>query len=107
MISGLLWFDDDPRKGMPAKIGEAAQRYLARFGVAPTVCRTHCPNQQADLPPATAIGLPARVPGLPATVTVIADRRVRPHHFWLGRDEPPGAAARSGDVTPAQAPPMH
>lgn len=87
MIHGLLWFDDDPRKGAQAKIGEAAQRYLTRFGTAPTVCRTHCPPAPADEPPPLSIGLVPAGKDLPITLTVIPDRRVRPHHYWLGRED--------------------
>ena len=62
MISGLLWFDDDPRKDTGRKIGEAAERYTLRFGVAPTVCRVHCPAQDTGPgapPPALTVSAPS------------------------------------------------
>ena len=97
MISGLLWFDDDPRKPVDRKIGEAAQRYLQRFGVQPTLCLVHQPaplaTAQAD---GQAPGSLISAPGMPHPVAVVADRRLRPHHYWLGLDEPPSAAPAAG-----------
>ena len=94
MISGLVWFDDDPRKDTGKKIGEAAERYMLRFGVAPTVCRVHCPAQASGIPAqAPALSLTAPSPAEP--LAVLPDRRVRPHHFWLGQAEldPAGTGA--------------
>ena len=108
MISGLLWYDDDPRKDSGRKIGEAAERYLRRFGVAPTVCHVHCPPQAAgSADPAADAGTmrPAHslpplmpVPSSPAPLTVVPDRRVRPHHFWLGQTETETARTSAGDT---------
>ena len=97
MISGLLWFDDDPRKDTGRKIGEAAQRYLLRFGVAPTVCRVHCPAQ-ASGPGAPAPTLSFTTPSRRAPLTVVPDRRVRPHHFWLGQAETDPAGTGAADT---------
>jgi len=85
MISGLLWFDDDPRKDTGRKVDEAAERYLRRFGVRPTVCRVHCPPQGAAAgdPPSA----PQALPTPSGKVTLVPDRRVRPHHFWLCQAE--------------------
>jgi hypothetical protein len=35
MREGLLWYDNDPKKGLPAKVAEAAQAYQRKFGRRP------------------------------------------------------------------------
>ena len=46
-MAGLLWYDDDNRRPLMAKIIEAAGRYRERVGVAPTVCQL--PPQQLSV----------------------------------------------------------
>ena len=38
MQIGLLWFDNDPRRGLTAKIEDAARRYREKFGAPPNAC---------------------------------------------------------------------
>jgi hypothetical protein len=53
---GLLWFDDDPRRAITAKVRDAAERYEERFGIRPNFCYLN-PAQAANI----------QVPGLVLT----------------------------------------
>jgi hypothetical protein len=77
MREGLLWYDADGKRPTSQKIGDAARRYLERFGRAPNCCHVH-PDEWAEL----------------AEFHVVADPRVLPHHFWVGVDEALPALAR-------------
>ncbi len=71
MQSGLLWFDDNPRRSLADKIETAAGRYRERFGRAPNICFVH---------PQTLEG----VEQLPAHVRVIERASIQPNNFWIG-----------------------
>jgi hypothetical protein len=74
----LGWFDDSKKKPPAEKIEEAVERYIAKFGEAPTVCLVN----EAD---ATQYrGLEVRVAPY-----------VRPNHFWVGREEPTEEVAQA------------
>jgi hypothetical protein len=70
MYSGLMWYDPDPKRAASAKIEQAAERYLEKFGTAPNACHVS--------------------PGEPVThdrLRVVPNRWIRPGYFWLGYDE--------------------
>lgn len=71
MEAGLLWFDDDSRRDLGAKIAAAAQRYEQKFGRQPNVCYVN---------PMTLNGASLEQDG----VKVLAAQHIPPHHFWLG-----------------------
>ncbi len=81
MQVGLLWFDNDPGRGVNAKIQDAAQRYREKFGVAPDTCYVNCGvlggQGGADL----SAGLRLRV---------VPVSNILPHHFWVGMEEKAG-----------------
>lgn len=68
---GVLWMDDSDA-ALAKKIGDAAQRYRTRFGVAATRCYAN----SADVPEPTTVG------GL----RVEPRANILPHHFLVGRD---------------------
>lgn len=68
---GLLWFDDDSRRSVSAKIRGAIERYQERFGVPPTLCCLN-PTQLANL----------QLPG----VTLVADPLLGRNYFLIGHD---------------------
>jgi hypothetical protein len=76
---GLLWYDADPRRKAEAKIGDAVERYEEKFGGLPNVCHVS---------PETCQALGDEVDG----IGVVANRWIRPNHFWLGVD--PGRPRR-------------
>lgn len=72
MNVGLLWFDNDPKTDLAAKVLRAAQYFQQKYGQQPTLCYVH----PSMLPNAQSITVDAiRVQGAPI---------ILPHHFWLG-----------------------
>jgi len=80
MQIGLLWFDNDPRRGLTAKIEDAARRYREKFGAPPNACYV---NQAALDAQMTA----AQGQLFPAALRVIPASNILPHHFWVGVEE--------------------
>ena len=70
MNEGLLWFDADAKVTPQAKLAAAAARFAERFGRPANCCHVH-PSQLFVDP----------------MIAVVPDPAVRPHHFWVGRDE--------------------
>lgn len=86
MKLGLLWFDDDTKRKVVDKLDEAAERYMERFGVRPTL---------AHLNPAQAEGVSHR------RLRLSGDPGLRRNYFLIGVDEAealaePGMAADPG-----------
>jgi hypothetical protein len=69
---GLLWFDDDTKRALTAKLDEAAERYEERFGVRPTL---------VYLNPAQAEGAAHR------RLRLFGDPGLRRNYFLVGIDE--------------------
>lgn len=70
MKLGLLWYDNDPRKSLDAKVLEAAARYREKFGADPNVCYVNPEQLQPERPPKIKLRL-------------VGAGTVRPNHFWL------------------------
>lgn len=71
MDGGMLWFDDDPKTDLIAKVIQAAQYYQKKFGQSPNLCYVHPSSlSQANL----EIG----------KITVRAFKPVLPRHLWIG-----------------------
>jgi len=69
---GLLWFDNDPKTDLPAKVQRAAQYFQRKYGQQPTLCYVH-PSMLPEEHPLTVDAI--QVKGAPI---------IQPHHFWLG-----------------------
>jgi hypothetical protein len=78
MKIGMLWFDNDPKVELVAKVEKAAAYYRAKYGCSPTLCFVH----PSMIPPANAelAAAPLRTGG----VEVRSTRSVLPNHFWIG-----------------------
>lgn len=70
MDIGMLWFDDDPKRDLEAKVANAVKHYREKFGQQPTVCYVH-PSMLSE--PATM-----------ANVLVKPSRTVMHGHLWIG-----------------------
>ena len=85
MNIGMLWFDNDPKVNLDAKIERAALYYTRKYGKNPTLCFVH-PSMLAN--PATKNGgesLPVQIKSLAAgRIEVRSNRSVLPNHFWIG-----------------------
>jgi hypothetical protein len=89
VMAGLLWYDDDAKRPLAAKIIEATERYRDRIGFAPTVCQLP-PQQLKALTEATASHRKrARTPviELPRKLRLEPDERLHPNTFLLGMGE--------------------
>ncbi len=71
MNIGMLWFDNDQKVDLTAKVVRAASYYQSKYGQAPTLCFVH-PSMVNTAPP-KASGIEIRT-----------TRSVLPNHFWLG-----------------------
>ncbi len=76
MKVGLLWFDDDPRRGLEEKVQQAAVRHEQKYGRRPDLCYVHPATFGNRECPCFANGVEIR-PG----------SSILPHHFWIGVKE--------------------
>jgi hypothetical protein len=80
MNVGMLWFDNNPKTALLAKVHEAAEHYRAKYGRMPDLCLVNpamLPEQQLQ----------------EDKILIRPLRSILPGHFWLGVDEkmPTGA----------------
>ena len=75
MKTGLLWFDDDPRKGLEEKVQRTAAHYERKHGRPPNLCFVH---------PSALDGGGKRPIRKVGGVEIRTGRSVLPSHFWLG-----------------------
>lgn len=74
MNVGMLWFDNDPKKTLTAKIIDAADYYRQKYGgVVPNMCLVN--------PGMTGVELKV------GRVTVRPLRSILPGHLWIGVEE--------------------
>lgn len=72
MVTGMLWFDNDPKVDLTSKIIKAADFYRKKYGIKPDICFVH-PSMIKTEPP-NRNGIEVRI-----------NSRVLPNHFWLGK----------------------
>lgn len=72
----MMWFDDNAKKPVTAKIEEAVAAYVRHFKSRPNVVLVN----EADLEPV-------------GNVRVRSASYVRRHNFWVGWEDPAAAAA--------------
>jgi len=75
METGLLWFDDDPRRKLEDKVLRAAARYEQKYGQAPNLCFVN---------PDVFNGNGKKRTKKIGPVEIRPGSSVLPHHFWLG-----------------------
>jgi hypothetical protein len=73
MKTGLLWFDNDPKRTLEEKVLRAAVHYEHKHDHLPSLCFVHPSAFDGRKPPCHAGGVEIR-PG----------HSVLPDHFWLG-----------------------
>ncbi len=71
MNYGMLWFDNDPKTELPAKIEKAASYYKKKYGQTPDVCYVN-PKM---------IDKKKKKSG---KIVIKSSLSITPHHFWLG-----------------------
>ncbi|HIQ01190.1 MAG TPA: hypothetical protein EYH30_03520 [Anaerolineales bacterium] len=78
MDIGLLWFDNDPRRGLEEKVLRAVAHYRRKYGHTPNVCFVH---------PSMLNGNGRRSVLRAGGVEVRPGRAILPDHFWVGTAE--------------------
>jgi hypothetical protein len=71
MNIGMLWFDNDTKTDLSAKIKRAASYYKEKYGQNPNLCFVH--PSMLKTPANPEVGIELRT-----------TRSVLPNHFWLG-----------------------
>jgi hypothetical protein len=88
MKTGMLWFDNDPKTSLEAKIITAADYYRQKYGAVPNACVV---NQKVLAP----------IPAFPqiqeqdlgegemrvGRIVVKPSRSIMPGHLWIGVEE--------------------
>ena len=76
MNVGMLWFDNDPRTALTAKVARAADYYRKKYGLVPDLCLVH-PSMlgETSMEP---------VGELSGKVAVRSNRAILPGHLWIG-----------------------
>jgi hypothetical protein len=96
MNTGMLWFDNDPKTALTAKIERAVDYYRHKYGRDPNLCLIHPSVLPADgkmEDPASDGGAGEKpATGKPALssvegVTVRPYRPVLPGHLWIGIED--------------------
>ena len=88
MNVGMLWFDNDLKAELAAKVERAAAYYRKKYGVAPTVCFVHPTmlsngNTTPPQPSPAAENLESKAMQA-AGVEIRSNRSVMPNHLWIG-----------------------
>ncbi len=97
MKTGLLWFDDDPRKELEEKVLRAAAHYERKYGQAPNLCFVHPSAFNGNGGNGNGNGKHAKKDDVvkAGKVEIRPGRSVLQHHFWLGMaEERPQASSR-------------
>jgi len=74
MNFGMMWFDNDPKTTLAAKIERAAAYYRTKYGRNPNLCMIH---PQA---------LPENMAST-GDISVRTQRMILPGHLWIGLEE--------------------
>ena len=79
MNVGMLWFDNDAKVDLFAKIERAANYYQDKYGRSPNVCYVH-PSMTRTIPAPKETTEPIRA----GAIEVRTTRSVLPNHLWIG-----------------------
>jgi len=82
MNTGMLWFDNDPKTALTAKIERAVEYYCKKYGCKPNLCLIH---PAALENPANKSGTSEKLKT--GKITVRPYRPVLPGHLWIGVEE--------------------
>jgi len=87
MNVGMLWFDNDPRTALTAKVARAADYYRQKYGLVPDLCLVH-PSMLSKAHPDSVEGLVlSAVKGPVGKVAVRPNRLIQPNHLWIGKED--------------------
>jgi hypothetical protein len=83
MNVGMLWFDNDPRTALTAKVARAADYYRKKYGLAADLCLVH-PSMLLEPRSELVEGQAGKIAG---SVCVRPNRAIQPGHLWIGTEE--------------------
>ncbi len=78
MNVGMLWYDNDPRTALAAKVNRAADYYRQKYGRAADLCLVN---------PSMLSGKPVSETGQAGKVIIRSNRAILPGHLWIGTEE--------------------
>ena len=103
MNVGMLWFDNDPRTALAAKVARAADYYRQKYGLVPDLCLVHPsmlaePNpdpvkgpalSEVEGPALSEVERPvlSEVERPAGNVAIRPNRAILPGHLWIGTEE--------------------
>lgn len=79
MNVGMLWFDNDTRTALNAKVERAADYYRQKYGLVPDLCLVH-PSMLTE-------PRPEIVEGGAGKVALRTNRAILPGHLWIGVED--------------------
>ena len=82
MKTGMMWFDNDPKKPLTRKIEEAADYYKKKFGQTPTTAFVS-PKALGEEQVRVGGGILVESNGM----RVNSMRAILPAHLWIGVEE--------------------
>ncbi len=74
MNTGMLWYDNDPKTALSAKIERAVDYYRKKYGRTPNLCLINPGMVEKEAPKK-------------GKITVRPYRPVLPGHLWIGIEE--------------------
>jgi len=74
MLSGMLWFDNDPKTGLSTKIQRAVNYYQKKYGHHPNLCTVHPKMVEKETPESTEL-------------KIETSHQILLHHFWIGTSQ--------------------
>ena len=72
----FVWYDDNPKKTISAKIDDAVLRYKQKYGKSPKICMLNEKTESADY---AAVSTSTKLEVLPT-------KYVRQNYFWIGME---------------------
>ena len=79
MNVGMLWFDNDPRTALAAKVAKAADYYHQKYGLLANICLVH--------PSMLTMAEPRMEDIQSGKVAVKPNRSILPGHLWIGTED--------------------
>ena len=79
MNVGMLWYDNDPRTALTAKVARAADYYRQKYGLVPDLCLVN-PSMLKDPRSDLADGHAGKV-------AIRPNRLIQPGHLWIGKED--------------------
>jgi hypothetical protein len=99
MNVGMLWFDNDPRTALTAKVARAADYYSQKYGLVPDLCLVHPTMlakaqshlidvhvEPASVPLASSAPV-SEAEGQAGKVALRSDRLIQPGYLWIGKED--------------------